>query len=249
VIFLFGLRARAAAARRRLHHPTFLFLQPPTIIIGSACPAGLFRTGAPMFSIEISPDLGFVPAETTIPCNASVTWRKAAAGHGDGKSYEIAFEHEFAPVSDTQTYTRTFSRPGRFSFTCRKYLFLQGAIIVHGPVPAQPLPSDQHFPSLQATRPPDYSSFADRPGSTHGKLGQIRANRHSDPKLSSTSSPERKAAPPKFLFGSFGEDDDEQEPRPSPALASDGAFDAAAAVAFLRQRWLADANDPKVVDL
>jgi plastocyanin len=206
-------------------------------------------------------DKGFVPARLEIACNSTVTWSKSADDLVD-KTYELRFQPPpdngnaaAAVVTATQPFSRVFTKPGSVTYYCQKYLVLKGEIVVLGAPSVQPSSTP---PAVAATPPAaDLNSTvpsAARSSVNTDKMEKIRASR-------TAAATNKGSSPPKFLFGTFGEDTETEDEAPaspaatttrvkfplvpSPKLAND-VFDVNAANDFLRKRWLEDLNDDSV---
>jgi len=209
----------------------------------------------PSYTVRIT-RTGFEPALLVVPAPSLVSFVKAT--EDPSITYEIKFDGEktVGLVDAARSLVRTFATPGQFSYACLKYIVLKGRIVVEGGAPpalqdSLPVVASHVVPEPS---PPDYTAFAGRPGNSHDKLEKVRAAKH--------QAGSEAAAPPKFLFGSFGEDSEvEDEPAatkpaaaaakqfplvPSPKLPSD-TFDVAGALEFLRKKWADDGDEIKWV--
>jgi len=223
-------------------------------------PQPLANGELPSYTVRIT-RTGFEPALLVVPAPSLVSFVKAT--DDPSITYEIKFDGEktVGLVDAARSLVRTFATPGQFSYACLKYIVLKGRIVVEGGAPpalqdSLPVVASHVVPEPS---PPDYTAFAGRPGNSHDKLEKVRAAKHDAAQAGSEA-----AAPPKFLFGSFGEDSEvEDEPAavaskaaaaaakqfvlvPSPKLLND-TFDVASALEFLRKKWADDGEEIKWV--
>ena len=71
-------------------------------------------------------DSRFTPASIAVPTGTTVTWHWT-----DGEDHDVWFtDGTGTAVRGTGTWSRTFTEPGEYRYTCRLHLFMDGRVVV-----------------------------------------------------------------------------------------------------------------------
>lgn len=71
-------------------------------------------------------DSRFVAASIAVPAGTTVTWHWT-----DGEDHDVWFDDGVGSVVQADgTWSRTFSEPGEYRYTCRLHLFMDGRVVV-----------------------------------------------------------------------------------------------------------------------